>query len=509
MARGKRYDNGSKLNIKKVIAVIVFLVVIAMFIIGIRTLLTTHTKSTSGKIEAVTYYTIYDNGKWGVINSYGETVIEPIYNEMIVIPDSAKPVFICTYDVDYSKGTYKAKAINEAGKDIMTGYDKVETIANYDKEQNLWYEKNVLKVEKNGKYGLLDFSGKEILAPEYDSIEALKGLENSLIVTKDGKLGLCDNSGNVIIEPNYTKIEKIEDNYKNGYIVVNSEDKYGIIGFDKSIILECNYEEIKGIYGGNNLFIVKVDGKYQAINKAGEVVLQDKFDDAEAINGNYIVAIKNGKYGVIDERGETKIKFEYNDIKPAEKNYIAKKEGKYGVLDADGNEKIAFDYEDIKYIPVGDLFIADYKENGKATSKIFDSNFAEKLTGEVLEINTAKGYLRININGEYKYYNFKFEEKSADTLLTTNTLFLKRQNGKYGFVDKEGNEVVDFIYDDATEQNPSGYAAIKKNGLWGAIDSKGNVVIKPEYKLDNNKKIDFIGTWHLCEDINANYYLDV
>ena len=146
-------------------------------------------------------------------------------------------------------------------------------------------------------------------------------------------------------------------------------------------------------------------------------------------------------------------------------------------------------YEDIKYIPVGDLFIADYKENGKATSKIFDSNFAEKLTGEVLEINTAKGYLRININGEYKYYNFKFEEKSADTLLTTNTLFLKRQNSKYGFVDKEGNEVVDFIYDDATEQNPSGYAAIKKNGLWGAIDSKGNVVIKPEYKLDNNKTI--------------------
>lgn len=55
----------------------------------------------------------------------------------------------------------------------------------------------------------------------------------------------------------------------------------------------------------------------------------------------------------------------------------------------------------------------------------------------------------------------------------------------------------------------AGYAGIKKDGLWGSIDLLGNVVIEPTYNLDNNKKIDFVGRWHLCEDINANYYLDV
>ena len=64
------------------------------------------------------------------------------------------------------------------------------------------------------------------------------------------------------------------------------------------------------------------------------------------------------------------------------------------------------------------------------------------------------------------------------------------------------------IYDDATEQNSSGYAGIKKDGVWGSIDSKGKVVVEPEYNLDENAKIDFIGAWHLCEDENANYYLD-
>lgn len=509
MARGKRYDKESKLNIKKVIAVIVLLFVIVMFVFGIRTLLTSHSNSNSGKIEAVTYYTIYDNGKWGVINSRGETVIKPMYNEMIVIPDSAKAVFICTYDVDYSKGTYKSKAINESGKDIITGYDKVETIANYDTNQNLWYEKNVLKVQKNGKYGLVDFSGKEILSCEYDNIQALKGLENSLILSKGENIGLCDNSGNVIIEPNYNKIEKIEDNYKNGYIVANSDNKYGIIGFDKDIILECNYEEIKGIYGDGKLFVVKDDGEYQVINKEGEVVLKDKFDDAVDINGDYIVAKKNDKYGVIDISGETKIKFEYNEIREAGNNYIAKKGSKYGVIDNEENEKLSFDYIDISYVPTGDFFIADYIEDGNLNSKFFDQNFDEKLNGIVSEINALKGYIRVYTDGEYKYYNFKFEEKLSSTLLTTNTLFLSKKDGKYGFIDKEGNVVVEYIYDDATEQNSSGFAAVKKDGLWGSIDTKGKVVIKPEYNLDNNIKIDFIGEWHLCEDANSNYYIDV
>ena len=509
MARGRRYDGEAKLNIKKVIAVIVLFLVIIMFIVGIRFLLTSHTKSISGKIEAITYYTVYENSKWGVINSYGETVIKPIYNEMLVIPDSTKALFICTYDADYEKGEYKAKAINEAGKDIITGYDKVEAIANFDENSNLWYEKNVLRVQKNGKYGLVDFTGKELLACEYDNIESLKGTENELVITNGENLGLCDVTGNIIIEPKFKKIEGIENNYKNGYIVVDFDDKYGIIGFDKSVLFECNYDEIKSLYGDGKLFVVKTDEEYQVIDKEGEIVLNNKFDDVLGINGDDIIAKKDGKCGVINISGETKLKYEYSEIKKAGKNYIVKSGSKYGVVGSDGEEKLAFDYVDISYVPTGDFFIANYIENGNLMSKIVNSNFDEKIKGIVLEVNEAKGYIRIYTNNDYKYYNFKFEEKPSNTLLTTNTLFLSKKDGKYGFVDKDGNILVDYTYDDATEQNTSGYAAIKKDGLWGAIDSKGNVVLKPKYNLDNNTKVDFIGSWHLCEDMNANYYLDV
>ncbi len=38
-------------------------------------------------------------------------------------------------------------------------------------------------------------------------------------------------------------------------------------------------------------------------------------------------------------------------------------------------------------------------------------------------------------NDEYKYYNFKFEEKDSSQVLTGNKLFLSKKDGKYGFVD--------------------------------------------------------------------------
>lgn len=189
--------------------------------------------------------------------------------------------------------------------------------------------------------------------------------------------------------------------------------------------------------------------------------------------------------------------------------YIAKNNNKYGIISIDGKEKLPIQSEDISYISAGNIIIADYIENGELISKILDTNFEEKLSGIVSDVNTEKGYIRIYTNEDYRYYNFKFEEKPASSILTGNKLFLSKQNGKYGFVDKEGNVVIDYIYDDATEQNEIGYAGVKKDGLWGSIDFDGKIVVEPEYNLDNKTKINFVGAWHLCEDQNANYYLDV
>ena len=166
MSRGKRYDEEPKLNIKKVFAVIIAIVVIIMFIFILKGLLTKD--DTNGKITSESYFAVYKDNKWGVINSSGNYVIDPSYAEMIVVPNNKAGVFIVTYDIDYENETYKTKVLNEKNEEIFIGYDKIETISNQDKNGNLLYEENVLKVQKDEKFGLINLSGKEILKTEYE-----------------------------------------------------------------------------------------------------------------------------------------------------------------------------------------------------------------------------------------------------------------------------------------------------------------------------------------------------
>ncbi len=157
--RGRRYDAEPKLNMKKVFAVIIAFVVIIMFIFVIKGAFSNGDNNTTSTISK-RYFSAFKDEKWGVIDSQGNTVIDPVYQEMIVIPDEKTDVFLCTYDVDYNTGTYKTKALNSKNDEILTGYDTIEAIANKD-VNSLWYEENILKVKKDGKYGLIDLKGKK------------------------------------------------------------------------------------------------------------------------------------------------------------------------------------------------------------------------------------------------------------------------------------------------------------------------------------------------------------
>lgn len=54
------------------------------------------------------------------------------------------------------------------------------------------------------------------------------------------------------------------------------------------------------------------------------------------------------------------------------------------------------------------------------------------------------------------------------------------ENGLYGYVDKSGNVVIDFQFDDAV-RFIGNMAWVKKDGLWGTIDKKGNIIIDFQY----------------------------
>lgn len=508
MSRGKRYDGEQKLNLKKVFAVIIAIAVIIMFIIGINKLFSNESELQT-KAVALRYFPVYTNEKWGVIDSSGNIIINPEYDEYIVIPDNSKAIFICTINVDYENNTYETKVLNEKNEELFTNYDLVEPIENYDESNNLWYATSILRVSQDGKYGIIDTNGTQLVACEYDSITALKGVDNSLLTEVDGKYGILDNVGSVIMENQYEAIEPISNRYEEGYIVTDENGNCGVINFTRTVALENEYDDIKNVYGNGKYYIVQEGNDWKVVDTEGNSYLDGEYDAIVSVNGENAIVVNNDKYGVVQiSDGSSIISVNYDNITYATgNNYILENNSKYGIINTNKERLVDFNYSNIIYRSDANFYEAT---NYDYTSDLLDTDCNVRLSNVIIsELNIDKGYIKVRENDQYNYYNFRFEQRSSNEVLNTNTIFLSRnEEGKYGFVDRNGNVVVNYIYDDAREQNDYGYASVKQDGLWGAVDSRGQIAVSPSYNLENNVLVEFIGKWHLGQDLNLYYFTD-
>lgn len=503
--RGRRFDNEPKLNMKKVVATIVALLVIIMVIYSMILSLNKKSKEQQVLPESVSYFSAYADSKWGVINNKGDKLSNISYDEMVVIPDSTKNIFIATYDVDYKNGTFKTKAINEKNEQLFSNYTNVSALVNYDTSNKVWYNNEVLKFERDGKYGLIDFSGKEVLPANYEDISTMQGIEKTLILTKDGKYGLYNSvSKTVFADTTYTSVAPFGKTYNDGYIVKNENGKYGILGSEGKIILDATYDKIMKV-SGNDKYVVQDGVKTKLISKDGTTILETGFDEIIEIDGDNLVIKKAGKYGIINTTGETLIDPAFDYLENCFGDYyIAKTAGNYGVINLNKDICIEIKYKDIKYRnDIASLIC----ENEDYTSDIYNRELKFVLTGTISKVDSEKGYIRARVGNEYKYYNLQYQEITNKEALKNNTLFLVKENGKYGYVNKDGQKVVDCIYDDAQEQNEYGFCAVNKDGKWGVLQQNGSVLLEPSVSLDSNININFIGTWHLSENNELNTYV--
>lgn len=424
---------------------------------------------------------------------------------MIIVPNSKKDVFLCTYDVNYDDGTYKTKALNSKNEEIFTGNEQIEPVSSVDEGGNLTYNPNVLKIQKGGKYGLVNLEGKEILSCEYDEITLLPEVENTILILKDGNYGIVNEEGKIIVEPQYAEIINFGEEANAGFIVKNSEGKYGLVDITNNKVLEAKYDKIQKTHKGD-YYVVTESGTQKVIKKDGTESLSTKNEIISILKNTEGVIYKtsDNKYGVMNLSGENIIESNYNQLEEAKTGmFIAKRDNKYGIIDEKNETKLEFNNQSIIYNEKGDFYIT---EDENYNNKILNNNYETKLEGILTDIDDEKGYIELKQGEEYKYYNFKFEEQKEEDIFTNNTLFVDKKDGKYGLIDKKGKTVVEYIYDEMTRQNEFGYVAVKKDGKWGAIDRNGKIVQDPIYELDDYLKVDFIGTWYLGKDLNMNYY---
>ena len=574
---------------KKTIVKIIFLIIIiiaigAFFIIkNIQEKAKTYEIATIEK-EDYQYFVYNTEGKYGVIDKAGKTIIPANYTQ-VKIPNPSKAVFVC-----YTDET--TQVYNEKNEPIFTEFQNIEPLNLKNISGDLIYEKTVLKYKQDEKYGLISIEGKKITNPIYENIDTLQYKEGELVVKQDNKLGIININGYEIIKPEYDNIVadgyySSENGYKNdGYIVSNTTDqgyRYGYINNKGEKILEPNYNELSrisysdenkiyllcaenGKYGvfegakniipneyqdisyidGNDFFFFLKGKKYGVINLQGSMMLQVKYLQID-VNGDYMyVTDENSVQKVYDKKGneteispntailstnsnedykihidttngatvysiyqgETKLTTEnYSYLEYLFDNYFiaSNAQGKIGVIDANGNIKIEMKYDTLQKIAETNLIqtLETATQNTTIYSKEF--NLVAQMTNATVE-KMDNDLIKIYNTETTQYFDYSGVQKQNTEVYPNNSIFAKKENGKWGFVGKEGNVVVDYQFDEATEVNEYGYAGVKKDGKWGVIDRNGNIIVDCIYEISNQENPNFIGEYYEVSYGNGESY---
>ena len=360
--------------------------------------------------------------------------------------------------------------IDKTGKEIIPCiYDYVS-----------YFNEGLSKVKKDGKYGFIDKTGKVVIPCIYDDDVSFFD-EEFLCKEKDGKYGLIDKTGKVVIPCIYDGIS----GFHEGITMVEKDEKWGFIDKTGKVVIPCIYDGISGFHEG--LASVEIDGKYGFFDKTGKVVIPCIYDNSSGFVEGLASVKKDEKWGFIDKTGKVVIPCIYDNssgfveglasveidgkygfidktgknVTPCIYDYFSefheglakvKKDGKIGVIDKTGKEIIPCIYDEL----------SDFHEGIASVKKDEKHGFIDKTGKEIIPCISN--------------YAFYFYEGLASV----------EKDGKYGFIDKTGKVVIPCIYDYVSEFH-EGLAQVKKDGMFGFVDKKGYSTFDVENEEETDK----------------------
>ena len=431
-----------------------------------------------------------ENEKYGLVNFEGKKITEAIYENIENLPYKEGELLV--------ENNGKYGVINMLGKVVIpVEYKEIKVDEYYEKNSAYRYSGYIVGTETdNGTmYKYINYNNKQQSKDEYQDIQRVVDYENKdeyyLIFKKDNKYGVIKNE-NIVINNEYDNIEY--DSF-NQLFTVKKDGKYGVLKSNGETLISCLYDEIdiEGIY------IYSLKGEEQIIfDTTGAKIENPKYKSVYNVEDtNYKITINNeNKYGVVDENNNEIIKNEYYYIGYLGNNYfvVSGQNGKNGIMNNEGKVVLEVKYDTIEKLEKSDIIEAT--ELNTNTIILFNKEINQIANISNSTLYEGENFVKLYSNNEQKYFDYEGNEKENKEILN-NKLFADVKNGKWGFIDSNGNVIVDYIYDNVTEFNSYGFAGIKKDGKWGSINDEGKVIIEPTYTLNiNTNEIDFIGEYY-------------
>lgn len=177
-----------------------------------------------------------------------------------------------------------------------------------------WGITHLVKVEKDGKEGIYDLSGREIVKPDYDRINTphAEGVPVCITLKWYNNEGAISTDGQIILDPN--EFSSCDVDEKGGVIIVrDNEGKCGLRRFDGSEITPCLFDHIRGFFADGTA-IADIEGLDGLLDRNGEWVIPAEYEGFEEPSEGLIGAKKDGKWGFINAQNEWVIAPTYDRI---------------------------------------------------------------------------------------------------------------------------------------------------------------------------------------------------
>lgn len=384
---------------------------------------------------------------FGIISlTTGVYVVQPIFNSVSkiigngllvqkanklgLLNDLGEELLPLEYDSILRGHRYRLKLLNnkewllsdEKGKVISSAYDSLFS-----------YSGGAFRVVKNGRYGYLNYLGREVISCAYVAASDFKN-KRAIVTIVDSSFLI--NPLNQYVSSGYNFLQFVKDNV----YLVQKEGLYGLINEDGKEIVACVYDTIN-LDGGQLIRLWKEKGCVFFDLRTNRF-LDDRFTDAKAFVEGYAIVVKEQLQGVVNEVGELVIPINFIKITPLPANcfVLHTEEGKQ-VVNAKGKR-------------IG----GEYKE-------VFAS------TSWPLIIQVKSGFGLLNLKGE------EIVKPTYTAVICLNeNYFALRKGKKVGVVSASGKEVLPVQYEEISNFSER-FFNVKQKGKWGYVDDRNKVMI--------------------------------
>lgn len=253
---------------------------------------------------------------------------------------------------------------------------------------------------------------------------------------------------------------------KFSIISEDSNEKFGVKHSDGNVIIPPIYESMTNIYK-NHVWVFK-DNVWEIINSKKQVIYTLEWGSPNGFFDGISRVEVNGKYGFINYLGKWVSEPIYEDVCHFHKEVSfvkIKKDSFWGMISTKGKLLYNFEIENFWYIDKKKILI---KKNNS--------------------------YIEIDKNG-IVFQQIHYDEVDLLNSFSQDGLFKVKKNDKWGIADNNWDVICPFIYSQISDGYGDLIAAKKDNGKWGYIDKFGKKVIpfKFDYSCSFNEKIGIVG----------------